>query len=196
MTQQDAHHRPDTRLPKYQAETVDDPLLDCLMQLGRIYNLQISRTAMRAGLPLVDNRLTVELFPRAAERAGLASRLLKRPLTRMTGLELPAVLLLNDGRACLLAAVDTEAGQTTVLLPETGLGATRLSFAELDEIYSGYALFVRPRFRQDTQPHKTSDPGKKTWFWGTLFSSWRITGMCCWPRCSSTFSALPAPSSP
>jgi ATP-binding cassette subfamily C protein LapB len=88
------------------AEAIDDPLTDCLIQLCRLYNLPATRTALRAGLPLVDNRLTVELFPRAAERAGLAARLVKRPLGRMTGLELPAVLLLVDGRACVLAALD------------------------------------------------------------------------------------------
>ncbi len=174
MTKQDIHHRPDPGLPRHQGETIDDPLLDCLMQLGRLYNLQLSRTAMRAGLPLVENRLTVELFPRAAARAGLASRLLKRPLTRMTGLELPAVLLLDDGRACLLAAVDHQNKEATVLLPEAGLGETRLSLEELEQLYSGYAFFVRPRFRQDAQSQKVGTPEHKHWFWGTIFSSWRI----------------------
>ena len=109
------------------AEAIDDPLTDCLIQLCRLYNLPATRTALRAGLPLVGNRLTVELFPRAAERAGLAARLVKRPLGRMTGLELPAVLLLVDGRACVLAAIDRERGEATVLLPETGLGESRLA---------------------------------------------------------------------
>ncbi|MBM9538129.1 type I secretion system permease/ATPase [Desulfobulbus alkaliphilus] len=174
MTKQDIHQHSDPGLFRYQGETADDPLLDCLMQLGRLYNLQMSRTAMRAGLPLVDNRLTVELFPRAAARAGLASRLLKRPLSRMTGLELPAVLLLEDSRACLLAAVDFQNQEATVLLPEADLGETRLALEELEQLYSGYAFFVRPRFRQDAQSRKVGIPEHKHWFWGTIFSSWRI----------------------
>jgi ATP-binding cassette subfamily C protein LapB len=156
------------------AEAIDDPLTDCLIQLCRLYNLPATRTALRAGLPLVDNRLTVELFPRAAERAGLAARLVKRPLGRMTGLELPAVLLLVDGRACVLAALDHETGEATVLLPETGLGESRLALAELERLYSGHALFARPRFRQDGHLEHGVASEQRNWFWGTLFRSWRI----------------------
>ena len=156
------------------AEAIDDPLTDCLIQLCRLYNLPATRTALRAGLPLVDNRLTVELFPRAAERAGLAARLVKRPLGRMTGLELPAVLLLVDGRACVLAAIDRERGEATVLLAETGLGESRLALAELEGLYSGHALFARPRFRQDGHLEHGVASEQRNWFWGTLFRSWRI----------------------
>ena len=156
------------------AEAIDDPLTDCLIQLCRLYNLPATRTALRAGLPLVDNRLTVELFPRAAERAGLAARLVKRPLGRMTGLELPAVLLLVDGRACVLAAIDRERGEATVLLAETGLGESRLALAELERLYSGHALFARPRFRQDGHLEHGVASEQRNWFWGTLFRSWRI----------------------
>ena len=156
------------------AEAIDDPLTDCLIQLCRLYNLPATRTALRAGLPLVDNRLTVELFPRAAERAGLAARLVKRPLGRMTGLELPAVLLLVDGRACVLAAIDRERGEATVLLAETGLGESRLALAELERLYSGHALFARPRFRQDGHLEHGVASEQRNWCWGTLFRSWRI----------------------
>ena len=156
------------------AEAIDDPLTDCLIQLCRLYNLPATRTALRAGLPLVDNRLTVELFPRAAERAGLAARLVKRPLGRMTGLELPAVLLLVDGRACVLAAIDRERGEATVLLAETGLGESRLALAELERLYSGHALFARPRFRQDGHLEHGVASEQRNWFWGTLSRSWRI----------------------
>ena len=50
-------------------DTHDDPLLDCLMQLTKLHGRPASRTGLSSGLPLVHNRLTVELFPRAAERA-------------------------------------------------------------------------------------------------------------------------------
>lgn len=155
-------------------ETQDDPLTDCLLQLGKLFNLPVSRTGLRAGLPLVDNRLTVELFSRAADRAGLTTRLLKRPLAKMSALELPAVLLLRDKKACLLTAIDHNEQQATILLPETGHGATRLTMTELESLYSGFAFFVRPKFRQDHQLDHHTRPIGKNWFWGTLFSSWRI----------------------
>lgn len=165
---------PENRLHSLDPETLDDPLTDCLLQLGKLFNLPVSRTGLRAGLPLVDNRLTVELFSRAADRAGLTARLLKRPLAKMSPLELPAVLLLHDKKACLLTAIDRGQQQVTILLPETGLGATQLTLPELEGQFSGFAFFVRPKFRQDPQLDHQARPVGKNWFWGTLFSSWRI----------------------
>ena len=36
------------------AEAIDDPLTDCLIQLCRLYNLPATRTALRAGLRLYE----------------------------------------------------------------------------------------------------------------------------------------------
>ncbi len=152
---------------------MDDPLTDCLLQLARIHNLDVSRRVLRAGLPLVDNRLTVELFGRAAERIGLASRVVRRPLADMTELELPAVLLLHDKQACLLIAVDQQEKSATMLMPETGMGERSVSLDTLAGFYSGYAIFARPRFN----PGKGDNESvfrRKSWFWGAIFSSWRI----------------------
>lgn len=161
-------------LKKVDGEAADDPLTDCLMQLSKIYNLPASRTSLRAGLPLVENRLTVELFSRAAERAGLASRLVKRKIKAINNLQLPAVLLLKNQQACLLLKVDSKEKTATVLFPETGMGEDTLPLAELEKHYYGYTLFVRPIFRKDQQIEEDINPRKKSWFWSTFFSSWRI----------------------
>ncbi len=154
--------------------TADDPLTDCLMQLAKVHNLSATRTALRAGLPLVDDRLTVRLFSRAAARIGLDSRLVHRPLRAMTSLELPAVLLLHERRACLLVRLDVAAGSATVLMPESGMGQQVLPVAELETWYSGYTLFARPRFKLEEGSGAEAVPKRKSWFWGTVFSSWRI----------------------
>lgn len=79
-----------------------DPLLDCLVELTRLHGTPWTHEALAAGLPLVDNRLTPSLLPRAAHRAGLSARVLRRNLNDIPERLLPAVLLLNDKRACLL----------------------------------------------------------------------------------------------
>lgn len=162
-----AHHLPPN------ADSVEDPLTDCLLHLCKLYHVPNSRAGLRAGLPLVDNRLGVELFSRAAARAGLIARLVQRPLSQMHALELPAVLLLNDG-ACLLTAIDWDSGRATIVLSQTGLGKTEMDCSALEERYSGHAFFVRPQFRQDRQLDDRARPDAKNWFWGTLWSSWRI----------------------
>ena len=157
-------------------DTHDDPLLDCLMQLARIHGRLATRTGLSSGLPLVQNRLTVELFSRAADRAGLSSRVVHRPLEKISNLQLPVVLLLKDRKACVLAALEDEGQQLRILLPETGMGEQTVAKKELEDIYTGYGIFVRPKFRMDRQRVEEISPtdSKKGWFWGTILESWRI----------------------
>jgi ATP-binding cassette subfamily C protein LapB len=153
----------------------DDPLLDCLIQLTKLHGRPASRTALSAGLPLVRNCLTVELFSRAADRADLASRVLKKPLGKIAHLQLPVVLLLHDRHACVLVENEVSGNQLKILLPETGMGEKTISREELEKLYTGYAIFVRPKFRPDRKTLGDLSLGKtRSWFWGTLFESWRI----------------------
>jgi len=46
--------------------------------------------------------------------------------------------------------------------------------AELERLYSGHALFARPRFRQDGHLEHGVASEQRNWFWGTLSRSWRI----------------------
>ena len=159
--------------PGEDTETHDDPLLDCLIQLTRLHGRPASKTALISGLPLVKNRLTAELFPRAAERADLSSRVVKRPLKKIHNLQLPSVLLLNDGEACVL--VERNADTFKLLLPETGMGEREISRKELKDLYSGYTIFARPRFRIEAKSlGELGYLSTKSWFWGTIFKSWRI----------------------
>ncbi len=129
----------------------DDPLLECLMELCKLHNLPATRTSLRAGLPLVHNRLTVELFSRAAERAGLDSRVVKRPVKAMNDLELPAILLLSDKRACLLKSIDHETGTATIQFPETGLGQETHILERIEEKFLDNAIFVLQVFQKHKQ---------------------------------------------
>ena len=154
----------------------DDPLLDCLMQLAKLHGRLATRTGLSSGLPLVHNRLTVELFSRAADRAELSSRVLHRPLEKISDLHLPVVLLLKDRKACLLIGIEEKGQQLRIILPETGMGEKTVAKQEMEDLYTGYGIFVRPKFRMDRQTSEEislTDSGKG-WFWGTIFESWRI----------------------
>lgn len=155
--------------------THDDPLLDCLELLTRMHNRSVSRNGLRAGLPLVQDCLTVELFARAAERADLSSRVLKRPLKKLSNLELPAVLLLKNRKACVVVKINHENGVATLLQPESGHGGKKVLIKVLAKVYTGYSIFVRPKYNDSThQKVKDTLGNNKNWFWGTLFKSWRI----------------------
>ncbi len=149
-------------------QPVDDPLLDCLVILCRIHDRPQSADGLIAGLPLKDCRLTPRLCVRAAERQGFSARVLRRPLHKISSLVLPAILLLRDGSACVLAGLD-DRGMARIIQPESGAGERTLPLPELSQDYSGYCLFVQPRPRgDDLHEHPLWKEGRN-WFWATLW---------------------------
>ena len=124
-----------------------DPLLDCLLQISKIHGRPATRTGLSSGLPLVSNRLTVETFARAAARADLSSHIVGKPLEEISKLQLPAILLLNERQACVLIDVIDEGNKFKVLLPETGMGEKIIPREDLEKIYTGYTIFVNPKYR-------------------------------------------------
>ncbi|MCV6589568.1 MAG: type I secretion system permease/ATPase [Marinobacterium sp.] len=150
-----------------------DPLLEALQLLSRSYGQGMSADEIRAGLPLENNRLTPQLFVRAAERAGLSARLHTRKLHAIDPLVLPAVLLLRDGEVAVLTALE-EDGQYRVILPQTGEGETLVSAELLAQQYLGFAIYIKPRHRYDERAPQTLEINQRHWFWGTLARSWRI----------------------
>lgn len=147
----------------------DDPLLDGLLILCKLHGCTVSRAGLSAGLPLAQQRLSLDLLPRAAARAGLQARVLRRELTAISKLNLPVLLLLKEGRCAVLRRWG-EDGQALILPSEAEGGEQWVSREELLEAYSGEALFARPR-------HELEDlrtplmPRVNAWFRDTLKQS-------------------------
>jgi len=151
----------------------DDPLTGCLVILTRLYHHPFSAQTLTAGLPLVNSRLTPDLFVRAAARANLTARVIKRPLKQVSSLTLPAVLLLKEGAACVVTARSSD-DQWTVIQPESGAGTTTLSSAELGALYEGYVIFSKPAFKFDDRASDEAIPRPHHWFWGVLHMAWPL----------------------
>ncbi len=156
----------DTLLP-------DDPLTASLVILTRLFHRPFSAQTLTSGLPLENSRLTPELFHRAAARAGLSSRVIKRSLEAISPLTLPAVFLLHGGHACVVTARD-KAGEWTVIQPESGIGEIKLTTEQVAEAYSGYVIFSRPAFRFDERSQEDAVPRPHHWFWGALQYAWPL----------------------
>ncbi|MFJ4396457.1 type I secretion system permease/ATPase [Pseudomonas sp. NPDC089396] len=123
---------------------VDDPLLDGLLILCRLHGCAASRTSLSSGLPLAQQRLSADLLPRAAARAGLQARVLARELDAISALNLPVLLLLDDGRSAVLQRWG-EDGRALILPCEAGGGEQWIEREALAQAYTGHALFARPR---------------------------------------------------
>ncbi len=168
----------ETNSPKWQFPVTSnvffDPLLDSLEILTRLHGTPHSAESLKAGMPLVDNKFTFDVFIRAARRAGLSSRLLKRTLKDLSSLTTPCVLILTEQRACVLTDIDHEQGQATVIFPDSGDGSLSIPLAELEEYYDSHILLAKPVYRFEDRAEKSIALESEHWFWGTLMMSWRI----------------------
>lgn len=154
--------------------TYNDPLLDSLVIMTHLYGKPWSAESLRAGLPLVRNRLTPSLLPRAAARAHLTARVVRQPLRQISSKLMPAILLLRGRRACVVLARLSN-GRYRVRFPEAGAESSiKMAGEDLEKLYSGMACFVQPTFRfEDRAPQTRSIQGQH-WFWHEIFSNWRL----------------------
>ncbi|MCX2901513.1 type I secretion system permease/ATPase [Pseudomonas mandelii] len=144
----------------------DDPLLDGLLALCTLHQKPASAAMLTTGLPLPKQRLSVELLPRAAARAGLQGRVLVRKLEQIPEIAMPALLLLKDGRSAVLLGWQGE-DQARLLLSESDGGESLVARELLADDYIGKVFFAQPQHKFDVN-HGTLIPRARSWFRDTL----------------------------
>lgn len=145
-----------------------DPLADALVFLAARHGRALTREALLAGLPVTDGRLNIKLFGRAAERAGLEAEPIKRALSEIPALVLPAVLVMKDGSTRILVEIDRTTKKARVVNPSKEPGAK----AGPEPEYSGYAFLVRPVAEADPRAVAAGDLPRKHWFWTVVQQFW------------------------
>ena len=143
----------------------DDPLLDGLLALCSLHYKPASRAMLTTGLPLAGQRMSADLLPRAAARAGLQGRLLQRKLEQIPSIALPALLLLKEGRSAVLLGWDGDTAR--LLLSESDGGEVQVSREVLSQDYSGRVFFAQPQHKFDVTSG-TLIPRARSWFKDTL----------------------------
>ncbi|MDH1255792.1 type I secretion system permease/ATPase [Comamonas thiooxydans] len=154
-------------------ETHADPLLDCLVQLTNLHGKPYTAQALSNGLPLVDQRLTPSLLARAAARAQFSTRIVQRSLDAVPQGLLPAILILNGGRACLLLRA-LESGRFLLQYPESE-SPVEVEAQALLQDYAGLMCFVRPQFRFEPRSvQQGMEPRSSHWFWAVILENRRL----------------------
>ena len=143
-----------------------DPLLSSLVFLSKYYGKPFSARALSAGLPLEDGLLTPALLPRAALRAGMDASIVKKPINKIPELLLPCILLLKDGRSCVLLSRSDEGIE--VAWPELPDSHEHISLDKLEPDYTGFCCYVRKRYRFDARSPESLSNKQGHWFWNTL----------------------------
>lgn len=168
-----------------------DPLASCVAIAARLHGSAISPQALTAGLPLEDGRLTPALVMRAAERAGLAARVLAIPFDQLEAASLPVILLTEGHGACVLTKRD--AGSADIVLPELPDAVRTVPLVELQARYAGHAILIGrlQRFAAGTEHERITE--KHHWFWGTLRSELRTYAEVALATVLVNFFALASP---
>jgi len=146
----------------------DDALLQSLLALCRYHGNASTGEALVGGLPLDNGRLTPALFERAASRVGLVSRMLPRSARDLEPALLPAVVLLDNDRACLLMGWSDDGAVATVIFPSLNEAAVEIPATRLLQQESGTVIVCRPRFRFDQRTPRTGTSDRGHWFWDAI----------------------------
>lgn len=147
---------------------IDDSLLQCLLALCRFHGSASTAQALTGGLPLEGGSLSPGLFERAASRVGLVSRIVHKAADQIEPALLPAVILQEGQRACLLVSWEQSGKVAQVVYPdltETTVEVSREEFLAAD---SGVAIICRPRFRFDQRAPRTGTTERGHWFWDAM----------------------------
>jgi ATP-binding cassette, subfamily C, bacterial LapB len=155
----------------------DDPLSASLTFLAAHHGRSVSREALLGGLPILDGRLSVALYDRAARRAGLETEAIKRDILDIPALVLPAVLIMKDGIALILLGIDKTNKSVKVLDPTVRPGTPKIALLKaVTAEYTGYAFLVRAAAEADARAVAAGDLPRSHWFWSTVKVHWRSYG--------------------
>jgi ATP-binding cassette subfamily C protein LapB len=154
-----------------------DPLAASLTFLAAHHGRAVSREALLGGLPILDGRLSVALYDRAARRAGLETEAIKRPIVDIPAMVLPAVLIMKNGTALILLGIDAKNQSIKILDPTVTPNTPRVaSINTVTADYTGYAFLIRAAAEADARAVAAGDLPRNHWFWSVVKLHWRSYG--------------------
>lgn len=152
----------------------DDSLLASLEIICNMLGRPTSGASLVSGLPLDKGKLSPENVARAAARAQISAKIVKKKLADISKYTLPAIMLLEGNKACILVDRDESKNTYSVIFPETGKASVTLTESDLKTIYSGVTIFLKEMYRYDQRSIDIAIDKPQQWFWGTLKKSWKI----------------------
>lgn len=153
-----------------------DALLDCLVLFTKLYHKPFSAEALTAGLPIAPGVESPELFSidnakglfsRAAGQAGLKSSLIRRPISQISPLQLPMIILLSNQSAYILDSISKD-GQVKIIMPAEEAIESWVDIEDLEDEYIGFGFIIKKEFEYTDDNVRTLHLTQKHWFWSTI----------------------------
>lgn len=151
---------------------VVDPLLECLLIIAVGHGRPLGRDAAVAGLPLDEGRITPALLPRIAERANMATRIVRAEDADWDKDWFPCIALMEDRKAVVVLGMD--AARQQLSLREPGAGEREESWDTFKAGFTGNLVLLRPEYQFDERAPEVGGKQQRHWFWGAIQDNWPV----------------------
>lgn len=155
---------------------VDDTLLQSISWICTYYKRTKTDEALTAGLPK-STLLSPSLALIALKNVGISGALVERRLQDLPAQIMPIVLLRKEQGGCIVLSrrihTDEENKRELrfqLILPDVGEEPVELNYTQLQEIYAGFAILVKPAAVVDERVHATLPEAKRHWLFSTLWT--------------------------
>lgn len=149
-----------------------DYLLKSLSIICRLHGKNQTPEALKVGLPIKDGLMSLDLISRAM---GNVNILVKERFTKNYKLPThitPALLVLKEGRYCILVDMDVKNRVASVIYPHTNeVNIQSVSLKSIFDEFSGTYFIFKNEYEFDSRAPNILSTNKKHWFWSTIWLS-------------------------
>ncbi len=147
----------------------EDTLLESLLFLSKFHKRTASAESLIAGLAIHNSLMTPSMFQKSAKKIGLIVKAVNRKLHNINNQALPAVMILNNNKACVVLNIDSSKNEVKLIMPHVSSGEMTLSLSEVEKIYTGNLFIVKPAYNFENRVDKDVEiTDTKRWFWRTM----------------------------
>lgn len=147
-----------------------DTLLESLLFISKYYQRATSKEALVDGLGIYDDVMNADNFIKASKKIGLISKLVTRTnLQDISTYVLPVVIFTKQYESMVLLDYDKGQNTANVIIPNESMGEVTLSYDELQELFTGKVIVIKPAYNFENRASKSikiEQPQK--WFWGAM----------------------------
>jgi len=145
-----------------------DTYLESLVFLTKYYQKDISKESLVNGILPPGTFMNLDTFIKASERVGLITKVVKRKPQDISTLALPALLVLDKNRACILLDINIKENKVKAIFPGI-IGETITTVDRLLQEYTGTMVLIKNSYQYKTNVHKQLQIENPTqWFWGAM----------------------------
>ena len=156
---------------KLDLEFASDRLLLALELVCKFHNLPFSRKQALHGLPLEENKLTLKLFGRSAEKVGIETKFVDSPPSKVPALVYPFIVLFRNGNAGVVEGRSSVPDVVKITFADGN--STEVTLAALDKTCFGTVIYSKPVDGHSAHSNKAELPEQRHhWLWSSVFKFW------------------------